>query len=55
LLLKISENLKNFQETSVFQAGVMTYIITETEQHQDLDNLKEVFLTFDQNSDGKLK
>jgi len=42
-LLDIANNLKQFRKNSAFQAGVMTFIISQNETMDQIEELKKVF------------
>ena len=54
-LLDISFNLHQFKKLSAFQAGIMTFIVSQNENFSDLRNLKDIFNKFDESNDGKLE
>ncbi len=43
-----------FRKNSVFQTGVMAYIMHFNDRYEDLDVLREVFMQLDTSNDGKL-
>jgi calcium-dependent protein kinase len=53
-LLDIAHNLERFRSFSVFQTGVMAFILTFNEKYSELDRLRELFIQLDTSNDGKL-
>ena len=54
-MLDIAHNLQQFKKYSAFQSGVLTYIISQSENISSLTELKEVFNRFDESGDGYLQ
>jgi hypothetical protein len=46
-LLDITGNLQSFRKYTVFQSGVMAYILTFYEECGEYDELRKVFITLD--------
>jgi len=48
-----TDNLKNYKNTNKLQKAVLTFIASRLRE-EEIHNLKEIFLTLDENKDGSL-
>ena len=51
----MAENLKEFLQLSSFQTAVMTFIVSQAEATNQMKELREVFIRFDEDGDGLLQ
>jgi len=54
IILDVSANLQHFRKYTVFQSGVIAYILSFYDGHGDFDELRKVFISLDKSQDGKL-
>ncbi len=53
-ILDVALHLQDFKKKTVFQQGVMAFILSFTQSHDDLDELRQIFLKLDKSNDGVL-
>lgn len=53
-LLDVGRNLQNFRKYTVFQSGIMAYIMSFYESSGEFDELRKIFIGLDKTNDGKL-
>ena len=47
-------NLKNFQNRKKFQQATLAFIVHHLSSTEEINNLRKIFETFDENGDGRL-
>ena len=52
--LDIIQNLQEFRAASVFQSGVLSFVVALKSTSDDLDELKKMFIKLDTSKDGLL-
>eukprot|EP00349_Pseudokeronopsis_sp_Brazil_P010027 CAMPEP_0202977988 /NCGR_PEP_ID=MMETSP1396-20130829/84578_1 /ASSEMBLY_ACC=CAM_ASM_000872 /TAXON_ID= /ORGANISM="Pseudokeronopsis sp., Strain Brazil" /LENGTH=371 /DNA_ID=CAMNT_0049716843 /DNA_START=500 /DNA_END=1614 /DNA_ORIENTATION=- len=53
--LEIAQNLKEFRDTTVFQSGVLQFLVSLKTTSEDLEELKKIFISLDTSKDGTLQ
>jgi calcium-dependent protein kinase len=53
-VIEANINLMNFRKMTVFQQGIVAYIMSFTQRHEEMDRVREVFLELDKSGDGTL-
>lgn len=53
-LLDITNNLQNFRRNTVFQTGVMAFIMSFNQRCEEMDELRKIFMSLDKSNDGML-